>query len=165
MKNKILIALMSILILAGCSASKKGHWSEADRDAFKSDMNQVNLSAFGTKKQIWLDLYYKKLETNYDSYTSANNDVSGCKKLALQCNNELYSNGSVKGKWSQFDKDAFVKDMASIDLSAFAEQKESWIQCYLEKLEAAYGSYYEANCDEVGCKKAANACTEACLKK
>lgn len=164
MKNKLLLAVLAIMMLASCTGSKIGQWSEADKKTFNTDMNQVNLSAFGPKKQLWLDLYYKKLEANYDSYDKANQDESGCEKLALECNSEVFANGSVKGKWSQVDKDAFMKDMTAIDLAAFGEQKDAWIQCYFEKLQSGFNSYYEANRDETGCKKVADACSKEYLE-
>jgi hypothetical protein len=70
-------------------------------------------------------------------------------------------NSSVKGKWSESDKQNFRKDMEGIEeLSSFGENKTKWIECYLSKCEANFSSYYEANTDEKGCGKIALECKD-----
>ncbi len=73
-------------------------------------------------------------------------------------------NGSVKGKWSESDKQNFRKDMQAVkELSNLGENKTKWIECYLSKCEANYSSYSKANTDEKGCEKIAEECGEEFL--
>jgi hypothetical protein len=44
------------------------------------------------------------------------------------------------------------------ELSNFGEEKIKFIECYLEKCENYYSSYYDADQDEDGCKKLAEDC-------
>ena len=69
-------------------------------------------------------------------------------------------NLSVKGKWSESDKQLFRKEMSEAkELSVLGENKSKWIECYLSKCEANYSSYNDANSDhEGGCEKLALAC-------
>jgi hypothetical protein len=73
-------------------------------------------------------------------------------------------NGSVKGKWSEVDKEKFRKDMASVEeLSNFGDKKTEWIECYLSKCESHFSSYEEADTDESGCKIIALQCSSEVL--
>ena len=70
-------------------------------------------------------------------------------------------NESVKGKWSQSDRQSFRNEMESIqELSAFGDNKSKWIECYLNKCEANYSSFYDADRDAAGCKRIALMCNE-----
>jgi hypothetical protein len=46
------------------------------------------------------------------------------------------------------------------ELSAFGDNKSKWIECYLNKCEANYSSFYEADRDAAGCKRIALICKE-----
>lgn len=72
-------------------------------------------------------------------------------------------NSSVKGKWSESDKNQFYKEMAAVDMSNLGENKDMWIDCYYEKAEANFSSFMEANQDEKGCEKIALECTNQIL--
>ena len=165
-RNSILmsLAIFTALVLGGCNGSSKGKWSQADHDKFTKEMEGVDLSNLGDNKTKWIDCYYKKAEANYSSFAEADADIDGCKKLALECSNDILSNGSVKGKWSDADKEQFNKEMEKVDLSALGENKTKWIECYLSKAEAKYSSFYEANQDEPGCKVLAEECNAEVLK-
>ena len=158
--NSILMSglIFTSLFLSSCNGSKKGAWSDADKQKFHAEMEKVDLSSLGDNKTKWTDCYLKKAEANYSSFADADMDKDGCKKMALECSNEILSNGSVKGKWSDADKEAFNKVMEGVDLSALGEVKDKWIQCYLSKAEATYSSFYEANQDVDGCKALATEC-------
>lgn len=145
----VMVALAA-LVAGGCNSSKKGEWSEADKEKFHKAMETVDLTSLGDKKEKWIECYLDKVQANYPSFLSANSDEEGCKSYALICNDEVLSNGSVKGNWSEVDKQQFKADMAKEDLSSFGENKDKWIACYLSKCEANYASYYKANSDESG---------------
>ena len=75
-------------------------------------------------------------------------------------------NESVKGKWSQSDRLSFRKEMESIqELSALGDNKSNWIECYLNKCEANYSSFYEADRDENGCTRISEECLEKIFSK
>lgn len=156
------LVLFSTLMLISCNSSVKGKWSEADKQAFRKDVGEVKeLSTFGENKTKWIDCYLSKCEANYASYAETDKDEKGVEKIALTCNDEVLSNGSIQGKWSETDKSTFRKDMEGVEeLASLGENKTPWIECYLSKCEAKYASYYHANMDEKGCGEIATACTE-----
>ena len=169
MKNRksvlSVVIIFTTLILISCSGSTKGKWSEADKLRFNNDMDQVQeLSSLGANKAKWIECYLSKCEANYSSYIEADQDAKGCEKLAFECNDEITSNGSVKGKWSEADKQKFHSDMNGVEeLSSFGENKNVWIECYLSKCEANYSSYYQADQDGAGCEKIASECSESII--
>lgn len=162
-RNPILILVIvffTSLILISCSGSVKGKWSESDKQSFRKDMEEIEeLSSFGENKTKWIECYLSKCEANYSSYAEADMDEKGCEKNASECYDEVLSNGSVKGKWSESDKQKFRADMDGLEeLSSFGENKTKWIECYLSKCEANYSSYHQADSDEEGCEKNALEC-------
>ena len=156
------VTILTSLLLFSCGGSIRGKWSDEDKQAFRKDMSDVKeLSNFGENKDAWITCYLNKCEQKYHSYFMANLDEKGCEKIALSCNDEVLSNGSVKGKWSTKDKQTFRKEMENIEeLEGLGEYKSAWIECYLEKCEQHFDSYYSANQDEKGCTKIATECTE-----
>ncbi|MFM7667222.1 MAG: hypothetical protein ACKO7D_03435 [Bacteroidota bacterium] len=73
--------------------------------------------------------------------------------------------GSVKGKWSEDDKQKFRNEMKNVkELSNFGKNKEKWIECYLSRCEANYSSFSEADQDEKGVEKIAVECTNFILE-
>jgi hypothetical protein len=161
--NLILTALtiFASLTLNSCGPqSEKGKWVEADKQKYYKEMESVDLSSLGENKTKWIDCYLQKTEANYASFTEADKDEEGCKKLATECFYEIEANGSVKGKWSESDKQKFHKEMEAADLASFGENKTKWMECYLHKMEAQYSSFSEANSDAQGCEKIALECKE-----
>jgi hypothetical protein len=74
-------------------------------------------------------------------------------------------NLSVKGKWSESDKQLFRKQLSEAkELNVLGESKTKWIECYLSKCEANYSCYNDANTDhDGGCEKLALACKNEIL--
>lgn len=161
--NSILIVaiIFASLFLTSCVGSVKGKWSESDKQSFLKDMEGVKeLSNLGDNKEKWIECYLNKCEANFTSYKEADSDVDGCKKIALECSDEVLSNGSIQGQWSDIDKQKFRRDMEELEeLSYLADNKTKWIECYLNKCEANYSSYYKADMDEEGCGKIAMECS------
>jgi len=161
-KNSILIVIMifTSLIFSSCNTSVKGNWSDSDKQKFQIEMEAVEeLSELGENKSKWIECYLIKCEANFSSFYQADSDAKGCEKIALECYDEVLSNGSVKGNWSEIDKQKFQSDMEAIEeLSDLGENKSKWIQCYLNKCEANFSSYYQADSDEKGCEKIALEC-------
>ena len=75
--------------------------------------------------------------------------------LFISCNESSIDN------WSDTDKNRFRSDMETVEeLNSFGEYKSDWIECYLNKCESNYSSYFSANTDEAGCTELAGKCTE-----
>lgn len=161
-KRKLIWAFVFLVSIAfsGCATSSKGEWSEVAKNRFREDMNGIeSLSDIGANKEKWIECYLSKCEMNYDTYFQANQDEAGCSILAEECVNEILSNGSVKGNWSQNDRSAFKADMDTIsELDILGENKSKWIDCYLEKCEDYFPSYYHTDQDENGCERLAAEC-------
>jgi hypothetical protein len=146
--------------------SIKGKWSESDKQTFRKEMEDIKgLSNFGEKKSKWIECYLNKCEANFSSYsevyTKVHTNKNELEKIALECNVDVFSNGSIKGKWTNIDKQNFREDMAGIkELSNFGKNKTKWIECYLSKCESNYSSYYESNYDKKGLEMIALECNE-----
>ena len=93
-KSILMIFLVVIsLIFYGCNGSKKGNWSETDKQKFRKDMYAIEeLSNFGDNKSKWIECYLSKCEANYSSYYEADQDEKGLEKIASECRDEVLSN-------------------------------------------------------------------------
>ena len=81
-------------------------------------------------------------------------------------NDDFLSNGSILGNWSESDKQKFRTDMEGVkELSSYGEYKTAWIECYLEKCEASFNSYYMANNYYEVCRKLALECENEVIPK
>lgn len=160
------LLILLALFFTSCNGSVKGKWSEIDKKQFRRDMESVSeLSVYGKNKSKMIECFLSKCEANYASYYEADHDEKGTEKFAVECSDEALSNGSVKGNWSEIDKNQFRKDLQSVnELNAFGEMKSEWIECYLSKLEANYSSYYKTNEDEKGVGIIAQSCTDELMK-
>ena len=166
--NKIVsmaMILMAVVLFSCGPASKKGDWNDKDKEKYLKEVESVDLSKFGDKKQEWIDCYLQKLEANFDSYKASSEDKATCEKLALECNDDVFGGMSKRGAWSDKEKQAFQDAMANTDLTALDDQKDAYLNCYLKKLEENYISFEEANKDENGCEKYSEECIEEIMKK
>lgn len=148
MKAGFLLSLVLLSMgLLSCNNSKKGNWSEADKRKFHQEMSKVKeLDNFKENKKDFIDCYFQKVEATYSSFFEADIDEEGLTVLAEDCVREVFSNGSVKGNWSEIDKQKFYSELENIpELVEFGGYKEKWIECYLKKCEAQFSSFYEAN--------------------
>ncbi|CAG5081079.1 hypothetical protein [Parvicella tangerina] len=69
---------------------------------------------------------------------------------------------SKKGDWSKSDKEKAHKAIAEIDKELsdhYGDQKQDFIDCYLEKVENNYEDFATANADVDGCTKLAEQCS------
>lgn len=75
---------------------------------------------------------------------------------------EIESTGDVstKGNWNAADKEKANAAVAAIDdqLAAFGDKKQAFIDCYLQKVEANYASFSDADVDLDGCSALAESC-------
>jgi len=149
----LLIIFVTLIAFYNCKdGSKKGQWTESDKQKFNSQLESVDLSALGEYKSQMIDCYLNKIEENYTSYEEADKDVEGCKNLGFECYDEFIKFTSKKGRWCESDKQKFNDQMDSVELTDLGEYKSQMIECYLNKVEANYSSFEEANKDVEGCK-------------
>lgn len=74
------------------TGSVQGNWSDADKKSFRDEMNKIDeLSSLGDSKTEWIECYLSKCEANYSSFYKANMDVEGCERMAMKCNEEVFS--------------------------------------------------------------------------
>jgi len=146
------LMLFTVILISCSSGSTKGNWSDADKAKFHMAM-KVHA---GLEKSEYTECYLLKCEASYESFTAADADAEGAAKLASECADEVFSNGSVLGNWSDTDKASFRTDMSEAGLSS------KFTECYLLKCEAAFKSYFHANSDESGLiSEITTECTEA----
>ncbi|MBM3915823.1 MAG: hypothetical protein FJ348_07285 [Sphingomonadales bacterium] len=93
MLQSCLVFIFSALLVS-CDGSEKGKWSAGDKEKARSEMEKTLLdpstegSEFFAKKEVrdqFIDCSLGKLEQNYASYSDANNDLEGCKKIGEEC--------------------------------------------------------------------------------
>jgi len=85
--------LFAAAILVGCETSKKGKWTEADKQKARKEIEsglteEGEDAAFFQDKEIrekFLDCSISKLEQQYSSFKMADNDIEGCKKIGEEC--------------------------------------------------------------------------------
>ena len=88
--TQLAFVLLLTIIFTSCSSSKKGQWSQEDKNRFYKEIGAVKeLDNFGEYKQQWLDCYFEKCQANYSSFTEADNDEAGCTTIATNCTVEL----------------------------------------------------------------------------
>lgn len=96
--SKIVLKVFILLILSahliGCETSEKGKWTAADKEKARNEMEKELLNSSGeggdffSNKEVrdqFLDCTLSKLEQNYASYSVANQDMEGCKKIGEDC--------------------------------------------------------------------------------
>lgn len=72
---------------------------------------------------------------------------------------------STVGNWSKKDKRKANKVVKAIDkeLDVLGDQKQAYIDCYLEKVENNYESFQAADSDYKGCEMLAMECAKGIL--
>lgn len=167
--NVFLLGVLSpsIMFFASCNPSVKGKWSDYDKKKFHKEMKKVKeLSNLGELEPKFIDCYLNKCEARYESFLEADKDEKGVEILANECLSEAMSDGSVKGNWSTADKEKFRNLMATLnELENLGDNKQKWIECYLNKCEAKYNSFYEADQDKDGAEQFSKECTMMILSQ
>lgn len=97
MKKAIIFVFGAMLLVAtACGGeSKKGKWSDSDKEKFDKEMEKIgsSLDAMGDQKEAFIKCYYEKLEANYADFDEANSDGPGAKKYAQECAMEVMGMG------------------------------------------------------------------------
>ena len=72
---------------------------------------------------------------------------------------------SITGDWSKKDKKLAKKAVKAVekDLEVLGDNKQPYIDCYLEKIENNYSSFRAADSDVEGCANLAKACATEIL--
>jgi hypothetical protein len=91
--KKVLMMVAAVAFLVACNGSKKGAWSDEDKQKAKDEVKKVeaSLDVLGDKKQAYIDCYLDKIEDNYDNFDAANKDQKGCEKHAMDCVKDIYA--------------------------------------------------------------------------
>lgn len=85
-----------------------------------------------------------------------------CLTLIISCSET--GTESKLGNWSDVDKNSFRSLMETVEeLNNLGEDKSAFIECYLNKCESNYSSYYLADADEEGAAKLATECANEIL--
>lgn len=155
--------------------SKKGHWSDEDKERLAIEIEDARPEVeevLGDQTDAYIACYLKTLEDNYENFEAANSDAEGCTYYAEQCatyfiesflEEELNSNESVRGHWSDADKkraQVEIEKVKSEIEESLGEQTDDYIACYLLKVENYYENFDAANVDEPGCTKLARQCID-----
>lgn len=148
--------------------SRKDDWTKADKLEFDREMEIIKRSSeLGEQTMaVWIECYRSKCEAKYSSYYEASQDIEGCEKIMTECSEELFSNGSEKGNWSEADKQKTYDEMETIEeLLELGDKREEWIECFLSKCEAKYSSHYAASQDIEGCDMIVLECNEEIVRE
>lgn len=142
--------------------SVKGNWSDSDKIRFSTQMDRyMKRVNFDENNSDFLRCFALKCEANFSSYREANSDFNKTQELANKCIVEILSRGSIKGNWSDIDKQLFQKDMESMEeITNLGHLKSKWIECVLYKFEAKYPSYFVASSDNSAIQAICLECNE-----
>jgi hypothetical protein len=91
--KKVLIMVAAFAFLAACNNSKKGAWTDEDKQKAKDELTKIetSLAILGDKKQAYFDCYLDKIEDNYEDFDAAKKDNSGCEKIIIECMNTVFA--------------------------------------------------------------------------
>ena len=70
---------------------------------------------------------------------------------------------SIKGAWTEEELAKMDAEVQQIDgeLDALGDNKQTFLDCYTESIEANYDNFTQANMDSEGCKQLASQCAES----
>jgi len=96
--RKALFVILGLVLITACESSKKGAWSQADKDLANAEIAKIEgeLDALGENKQAFIDCYLEKVEDNYSSFAEADADMAGCEALSMECATEVFSLPAVE---------------------------------------------------------------------
>lgn len=128
-----------------------GRWSDHDKTEFikgVDGLDKFKSGFLGRNKQKVIECYLLKNEAKYANFYESTEDLAAMKEISRNCDLEILSNGSVKGKWSRGDKKRFQEEFFSkLKLTDIGNSKNKWLKCGLDILEKRYSSYFEATQD------------------
>lgn len=163
------LVIIVILVLIRQNGSFKGNWSESDKQRFREELEKIPepyLSVLGKNKVKFIEYCIASGEKNYSSFAELSNDSDGIQKISNESCVKIILNGSVKGKWSESDKQRFRTQLAKEEgVIKLGENKFIWIECCLSKMEAKYSCYINAIKDLEQGEKIALECNEEILMR
>jgi len=134
-----LVLIISIFIcVSSCEFSSKGKWTDSDKE---KAMEQINVAEKQTNSKFSLkfkNCVLENLESNYESFADADSDRMGAAQAIKDCRKKI----SVKGAWSDLDKEA-ARNMLKKDIT-----DEMILDCIVSAFENEYNSFEEANTDK-----------------
>jgi hypothetical protein len=83
-----------IPFINACRPSSKVGWTSTDKENVRKELQKADarLSHLGRKKATFISCYLEKLEAHYTNLEEANQDETGCTKLATSCLKSLFKN-------------------------------------------------------------------------
>ena len=152
--------------------SKKGAWTEEDKERAITELNSkrdemVDMIGEDNTDKIF-DCAMEKIQANYDNFQEANSDYEGMREIGADCMKELLANGaSIKGMWSEEDLDKARAELESsretLEALVGAETTDEFIECVLERVQAEYANFLEADSDFEGMEAIGEECMTSLL--
>lgn len=161
--------IIVVLVLFSCGPkSTKGKWTKFDKESLRKDIENSNvLDKYSNDiKDKYINCCLQKCEESFSSYIEANSNEYKSKQILDECSKEVFSNGSIKGKWSKIDKDKFRLEMNKVEeLNNLGDLKNRWIECFLSKSESEFSSYFEGSNEIEKTKEISQECSREILNK
>lgn len=92
-KTFIVLASLSLFVLASCGGSTKGNWSDDDKERAREELNserdQMEVLIGKEKTDAFIDCAMEKIEANYENFEAADSDIPGMEKIGEECMTEL----------------------------------------------------------------------------
>ena len=170
-KKSLILGLIILvtLVLIRQNGSIKGNWSQSDKQRFREEFEKIPepySRILGKNKAKFIEYCVESGEKNYSSFAELSNDSDGIQKISKESGIKIILNGSVKGKWSESDKQRFRSQLGKEEgVNKLGEYKLMWIECCLSKMEANYSCYIYAIKDLEGGKKFALQCNDEIILK
>lgn len=88
MKIPVLITVLSLILLSCGEKSRRGHWTDSDKQAAREELEGIRQSiqtSMGNNSDKFISCYLETLENNYHNFEEASNDFDGRARLAMEC--------------------------------------------------------------------------------
>ena len=90
--KKLIVMSLAALFLASCGGSKKGAWSDDDKEKFQTKCKEELGSIAGDNSKKVCDCLTSKAEQEFENYDEADKgmDSDAGKKIGVECMSELF---------------------------------------------------------------------------
>ena len=136
--------------------SKKGQWSEKDREKMFSSFNQIrySISEKVGEEQVdsWISCASNISENTFDSFADADYDPSAMIAIGAQCYADILRDPNSKiGQWTDTDKqlllDTFGSQSEVLTQNVGEENVDTWLTCAVDQSEKTFRSFVDADYD------------------
>lgn len=174
-----MIAITSLTSCGGGSeseeeakTSKKGEWTDEDKERAIAELNSkrdemVEMIGEANTDEI-IDCAMEKIQANYENFADADSDHEGMRQIGAECMTELLEAGaSIRGKWSDEDIEKAHAELESsretLEALVGVETTDEFIDCVLERVQAEYVNFLEADSDFEGMEAIGEECMTSLL--